>query len=211
MIALLTLPERTTGAEICEGMVALLTLPERTTGAKTCMAAVSEFSSCQGHISRVVSVSTDGALSMTGEKAGFVNMFTKEVGHTVIGFYCVMNEEVLCAIAGLKALHEVMQIVTKVVNCISARALHKRQFQVLLMKVEAVYKGLKMYNARWLSQGLVLKRFVECLNEIKVFMNDRHVSYQELSDDYWPTKLMFYADFCERLNDLNVKLQGSDT
>ena len=38
------------------------------------------------------------------------------------------------------------QTVTKVVNCIFAGALHKRQFQVLLMEVESVYKGLKMYN-----------------------------------------------------------------
>ena len=79
------------------------------------------------------------------------------------------------------------------------------------MKVEAVYNGQKMNNnARWLSRGLVLKRFVECLNEIKVFMNGKHVSYQELSVDYWATKLMFFADLCERLNDLNVKLHGND-
>ena len=34
-----------------------------------------------------------------------------------------------------------------------------------------MYKGLKMYNnVRWLSRGLVLKRFVECFNEIKIFL-----------------------------------------
>ena len=49
------------------------------------------------------------------------------------------------------------------------------------MEVESVNKGLKMYNnVRWVSQGLVLKRLVECLNEIKLFLNDQHVSYQEL-------------------------------
>ena len=81
---------------------------------------------------------------------------------------------------------EVMQTVTKVVNCISARALHKRQFQALLNEVESVYKGLKMYNnVRWLSRGLVLKRFVECFDEKKIFLNDHHISYQELSDYKW--------------------------
>ena len=83
---------------------------------------------------------------------------------------------------------EVMQTVTKVVNCISARALHKRQFQALLNEVESVYKGLKMYNnVRWLSRGLVLKRFVECFEEIKIFLSDHHtrISYQELSDYKW--------------------------
>ena len=81
---------------------------------------------------------------------------------------------------------EVMQRVTKVVNCISAQALHKRQLHVLLNEVESVYKGLKMYkNVRWFSRGLVLKRFVECFDEIKIFLNDHHISYQELSDYKW--------------------------
>ena len=146
---------------------------------------------------------------MTGEKAGFVSLFTKEVGHPVIGFHCIIHEETLCAKAGLKELQEVMQAVTKVVNCISARALHKRQFKVLLNEVESVYKGLKMNNnVRWLSQAFVLKRFVECFNEIKI-LNDHHISYQELSDYKWVSKLMFFADFCEHLNELNVKLQDS--
>ena len=79
-----------------------------------------------------------------------------------------------------------MQTVTKVANCISTRALHKRQFQVLLNVVEFVYKGLKTYNnVRWLSRGLVLKRSVECLNEIKIFLNDHHISYQELFNYKW--------------------------
>jgi len=45
-----------------------------------------------------------------------------------------------------------MQTVIEVVNFIFVRALHKRQFEVLLNEVESVYKGLKMYNnIRWLS------------------------------------------------------------
>ena len=52
-------------------MVALLALPEHTTGAEICKAAINEFSSRQIHISKVVSVTTDSAPSMTGEKVGF--------------------------------------------------------------------------------------------------------------------------------------------
>ena len=104
-------------------------------------------------------VITDGAPSMTDEKAGFVNLLTEEeVGHTVIGVHCITHEEILCTNVGLKTLQEVMQTVTNVVRCISARALHKRQFQVLLMEVESLYKGLKMHNnAGWLSRSLVVK------------------------------------------------------
>jgi len=55
-----------------------------------------------------VSITTDGSPSMTGEKAGFVSLFTKEVGHLVIGFHCIIHEEALCAKASLKELQEVM-------------------------------------------------------------------------------------------------------
>ena len=99
-----------------------------------------------------MSVTTNGTPSMTGEYAGFVRLFTTEVGHSVIGFYCIIHEEALYAIAGLNELQEVMQAVNKIVNCISTLALHKRQFEVLLNEIESVYKGLKVYNnARWLS------------------------------------------------------------
>ena len=197
------------GGEICEEMDALVTLPERTTWAEICKVAINEFSSSQIDISNVVSGTTDGAPEMTGEKAGFVNLLTKEVGHTVIGFHCITHEEASRAKAGQKALHGMMQTVTKAMNCITARVLHKRQFLVLPMEVKSVYKKLKMYNnVRWLSRDLLLKRFVECLNEKKLFLSDHHASYQELSDDNWVSKPMFFADFCEYLNDLNVKLQG---
>ncbi len=113
---------------------------------------------------------------MTGEKVGFVNLFAKYVGHPLIGFHCIIHEEALYAKAGPKELQEVMQTVTKVVNYISGRPLNKRQFQILL-EVDSVYKGLKMYNhVHWLSRGLVLKRFVE----IKLYLNDQQVSYHEL-------------------------------
>ena len=103
-------------------MVALLTLPERTTGAEICKTVINEFCSSQIDISKVMSVATDG----------FVSLFTKDVGHAAIGFHCIIHEKALCAKAGLKELQEVMQTITKVVKCISARALNKRQFQVLL-------------------------------------------------------------------------------
>ena len=199
------------GDELCEEIVGCSSkLPKRTTVAEICKAVVNEFCFLQIDIPKLVSVTTNGAPSMTGEKAGFVNLFTKKVGYEVIGFHYIIHEEGLCAKAGLKELQEAMQTVTKVVNCISAQALHKRQFQVLLNEVESVYKGLKMYNnVRWLSRGLVLKRFVECFNEIKIFLNDYHIFYQELSDYKWVSKLMFFADSCKHLNELKFKLQAS--
>ena len=73
-----------------------------------------------------------------------------------------------------------------------------------------MYQSLKMYNnVRWLRRCFVLKQFVECFYEIKIFLNDHHISYQELSDYKWISKRMFSGDFCEHLNEMIVKLQGS--
>ena len=89
------------GDKLCEEMFALLTLPECTTGAKIFKAVIYEFCSLQIDISKVWSVTT-GAPSMNGEKAGFVSLFTKKIGHTVRDFHCSIHEEALCSKAGLK-------------------------------------------------------------------------------------------------------------
>jgi hypothetical protein len=126
-------------------------------------------------------VTTDGAPSMVGRETGFVILFIKYVGHPLLGFHCIVHEKALCEKAGLKEFEEVMKIVTKVVNFISASALKKkRQFQNLLSKVNLVYKGLLMYNnVCWLSRGSVPQRFVECVDEIRMFLMNEKLSFQE--------------------------------
>lgn len=147
--------------KVREEMVALLTLPECTTGAEICKTVVVELSTRQIDISEILSVTTDGDPSMTGKKAGFVNLFEKDADHPLIGFHCIIHDEALCAKDSLKELQELMQTVAKIVIYISPRFLNKRQFLVVLNEVHSVYKGLKMYsNVRWLSRGLSLKRMI---------------------------------------------------
>ncbi|KAM4034732.1 uncharacterized protein ACNLHF_021416 [Anomaloglossus baeobatrachus] len=79
------------------------------------------------------------------------------------------SHEALCAKAGFTDLNDLMSVVTKIVNLIAARPLHKREFSALLLEVDSTYSGLLMYNnVRWLSRGKVLECFVECFEEIKV-------------------------------------------
>ncbi|GBN41792.1 General transcription factor II-I repeat domain-containing protein 2A [Araneus ventricosus] len=106
-----------------------------------------------------------------------------------------------------------MAVVTKIVNLISLQALNKRKFDALLDEVNSVYNGLVMHNnVRWLSRGNVLQRFVDCLEEIRLFLqNEGEIEqYPQLLDVMWLSKLVFFIDICQRVNELNVKLQGTN-
>ncbi|GBM84954.1 General transcription factor II-I repeat domain-containing protein 2A [Araneus ventricosus] len=106
-----------------------------------------------------------------------------------------------------------MAVVTKIVNLISSQALNKRKFDALLDEVNSVYNGLLMHNnVRWLSRGNVLQRFVDCLEEIRLFLQNegKIEQYPQLLDVMWLSKMMFFTDICQRFNELNVKLQGTN-
>lgn len=199
------------GNNIKEELISLISLATTTKGIDICNAVVKALTEREIDLSKIVSVTTDGARSMTGEENGFVNLFTERVGHSVLGFHCIIHQQVLCAKHGFKSLEDVMILVTKLINLISARGLNKRKFLDLLNEVNSVYKGLLMYNnVRWLSRGKVLQRFVECLEEVRLFLINENLieKYNELLDLEWLSKLMFFTDLCVHLNELNIKLQG---
>ena len=158
---------------------------------------------------KVVSITSDGAPSMVGTTSGFIQLFIKEVKHQIIQFHCIIHQQALCAKDSSRKLDDILKDVTKMVNFIMARALNRRQFQVLLKEFDAKYKCLLMYdNVRWLSRGRVLERFAACLDEIRQFMKEKRQDYPQLTDACWLTNLMFFTDFTKHFNVLNEKLQG---
>jgi hypothetical protein len=66
-------------------------------------------------------VTTDGASSVMGAEAGFVNLFTKYFGDPLLRFHSIVHEELFCVKTCLKERKEMMKIVTEVANFISAR------------------------------------------------------------------------------------------
>ncbi|GFX44031.1 general transcription factor II-I repeat domain-containing protein 2A [Trichonephila clavipes] len=68
-----------------------------------------------------------------------------------------------------------------------------------------------MYNnVRCLRRENVLQRFVDFLEEIRLFLqNESKIEqYPQLMDIMWLLKLMFFTDICQHFNKLNIKLQG---
>ena len=88
-----------------------------------------------------------------------------------------------------------MDVVTKIINLMAAHPLSKRKFKKLLGDMDSMHVGLLMYNnVRWLSRGKVLERFVECLDEIIIFLTTEKIieKFKELFDSQWILKLIFF-------------------
>ncbi|XP_013919890.1 PREDICTED: general transcription factor II-I repeat domain-containing protein 2-like [Thamnophis sirtalis] len=189
-----------------EELVKLVSFPERTQGIEIYDAVMEAFLSHDIRPEKVVSITSDGAPSMVGETSGFIQFFVKEAKHQIIQFHCIIHQDALCA---SKKFDDVLKDVTKMVNYIMSHALNFPQFQALLEEVQAQYNCLLMYdNVRWLSRGQVLERFVACLDEIRLFTNEKGQEYPQLTDTAWLANLMFFTDFTRHFHVLNQQLQG---
>ncbi|XP_034277662.1 uncharacterized protein LOC117668096 isoform X2 [Pantherophis guttatus] len=192
-----------------EELVKLVSLPERTQGIDIYNAVMEAFLSQDIRPEKVVSITTDGAPSMVGTTSGFIQLFVKETKHKVIQFHCIIHQEALCAKESSKKFDDVLKDVTKMVNYLMACALNFQQFKALFEELQTQYNCLFMYNnVRWLSRGRVLERFVACLDEIRLFMNEKGQKYPQLTETAWLTNLMFFTDFTVHFNVLNKQLQG---
>ncbi|GBN17390.1 hypothetical protein AVEN_114701-1 [Araneus ventricosus] len=100
--------------------------------------------------------------------------------HITNASFCIIHQQALCAKSGLTPFDNVMAVVTKIVNLISSQALNKQKFDALLAEVNSVYNGLLIMFAVMLL------------------------------DVIWLSKLMSFTDICQRFNELNVKLQGTN-
>ena len=89
---------------IREELISLASLETITRGIDICNAVVKQLTERKLDLSKIVSVSTDGAGSMTGKTNGFINLFTHYVGHSILSFHCIIHQQVLCAKTGFKSL-----------------------------------------------------------------------------------------------------------
>ena len=103
--------------------------------------------------------------------------------------------------------------VVHAINLIRARGLNHRQFRSLLDDMDCAYADVLYHsNVRWLSFGNVLRRVWNLRQEILLFFEMKGISCEFLSNmknTELVCDLAFTVDIFNKLNELNIKLQGN--
>uniref|UniRef100_A0A8C1QSJ5 DUF4371 domain-containing protein n=1 Tax=Cyprinus carpio TaxID=7962 RepID=A0A8C1QSJ5_CYPCA len=196
--------------EVTEDLLALKSLHEQTRG-ENIHRALSEASKDMNiPESSVVSITSDGAPSMTGKHKGLIAEMRK-ISPDLLAFHYIVHQQALCSKLVDGYFVEVMNTVVKVVNFIRVRPIMHHRFIVLLDELDSAYGDLILHSeVRWLSRGKVLHRFLAVLPEIVNFLNDigEGERFPVLRDNEWKTNVAFLSDVTAHLNKPNLQLQG---
>ncbi|GCC38090.1 hypothetical protein chiPu_0016601 [Chiloscyllium punctatum] len=118
----------------------------------------------------------------------------------------LFTEEVLCK--SVLKINHVVDVVTKIVNFMKARALNHRQFAALLEENDTEHRDIGYHTAvRWLSLGKMLESVWDLREETQDFCVKKGNGIPQLSDADWIADLGFAVDVTALMNELNLKLQ----
>ncbi|XP_069584553.1 general transcription factor II-I repeat domain-containing protein 2B-like [Ranitomeya imitator] len=202
----------TNNFEMTEELVALRSLKGTTKGSDLFTEVNASVDKLGLKWNTLVSVITDGCPNMTGKNVGLLKRMQDKVNEInpeqkLIFLHCIIHQEVLCK--SVLQISHVVDVVTKTVNFIRARALNHRQFVSLLEEQESEHSDIGYHTAvRWLSLGKVLKRVWDLRAEIQTFCQMKGKDIPEFSDKHWIADLAFAIDVTTLMNELNTKLQG---
>ncbi|XP_063902632.1 zinc finger BED domain-containing protein 5-like [Zophobas morio] len=159
-----------------------------------------------------VGICTDGARAMSGR---FQSMQTlvKQKSPQCVWTHCMIHREALASKEMSPGLNIVLTTVVTAVNYIKMRPLKSRIFSELCKDMGAVHSSLLFYcETRWLSRGRFLQRVYELREEIAIYLEEEHRPEAEKFRDYlFVMKLSYLVDIFEKLNILNLQLQGANT
>lgn len=196
--------------ETKEELVKVVPLTGHTTG-NDIFLAFKKLIECENiPMKKVVGLTTEGAPAMVGVENGFIALCRKDSDiPKFVSYHCIIHQQSLCG--KFLSMNNVMKTVVKVVNNIRAHALQRRLFRELTEELECQYGDLLLHTeVRWLSRGRVLQRFKELLPALVKFFKERGEHLTELEDPIWLQDFAFLTDITEKLNGLNLQLQGKD-
>ncbi|GFU60882.1 zinc finger MYM-type protein 6 [Trichonephila clavipes] len=158
-----------------------------------------------------VGICTDGARTMPGRFKS-IQALVKQKSPLCIWTHCLIHREALASKEMSPGLNIVLMTVLTVVNYIKMRPLKSRIFSGLYKDMGAEHSLLLFYcEARWLSRGKFLQCVYELRSEITIFLEEENLPEAEkFRDGLFLMKLSYFVDIFEKLNVLNLQLQGSN-
>jgi hypothetical protein len=196
---------------ICEELLFCKLIEGKTTGNELFRITNNAIIAANLQWKNCVGICTDGAQAMSGKYNGLQALVKKE-SSDIIWTHCMIHREALASKSLSPGLNIVLEVVIEVVNYIKTRPLKSRIFSALCTDMGAEHKSLLFYSSsRWLSRGKVVKRIYELKSEIAVFLKEEgHKRSAEFCDKLFLMKLSYLVDIFEKLNTLNLQLQGKN-
>ena len=136
--------------EITEELLSLEHLKDTTTGQDLFESVENCLDRSGLPLHKLASITTDGALALTGKNVGLIKLLNDKVKHehslhSVMSFHCIIHQESLCK--SVLDLKHVIDPVVCVINLIRARGLNYRQFKCLLDDMESEYSDV-LYHSK---------------------------------------------------------------
>ncbi|XP_071041762.1 protein FAM200A-like [Parasteatoda tepidariorum] len=158
-----------------------------------------------------VAVCTDGAAALTGSNKGLRGLIQKVEPHMVFNL-CMIHRQALVAKDMDEELHNVLQDAVSSINYIKCNSHNSRLFSIFCNEMGSTYERLLLHTeVRWLSRGKILRRIFYLRNEVYMFLIEKkHRVASCYINEVWLGKLSYLVDIFEKLNDLNLSLQGEN-
>ena len=164
-------------------------------------------------------VTTDGAAVMQGSQKGVIKKI-QELSPNCVGIHFILHREALVtkklklnadkAGGQQNKMSNVLWEVVHMVNSIRKSAKQQRLFSKLCREMSSSLKKLILHlEVRWLSHGKVLSLVFELREELEAFCTEQsNPKANKFRDIFWVEKLAYLASIFDRLNQLNICLQG---
>lgn len=203
---------------IAEDMLFCRNLETTTTG-KDVYFSVNQYFLQKGLLwSMVVAICTDGAAPMVGEEVGLRGIL-KTVAPHIYFVHCSIHREALSARCLPDELENIVDISSKVVNYLK-QAKNSRVFKKFCEEQDADYLNVLFYTkSRWLSRGKFLQRLYILRLDVKRFLTLQKIERKlpkdmmkilvDFENPNFQRKLGYLCDIFDKLNILNLSLQGN--
>lgn len=196
--------------EVKEELLDLVALKDSTRGCDIKEALDVVLDKASVPVGKIVSIATDGAPAMRGNKQGLLGLLHTDTSYPdFLSVHCIIHREHL--VAKYFKYEHVMEVVLKIVNYIRSSAKTHRQFKAFIeeMSNDEFPDDVSWYClVRWLSVSNVLDKFFRLFEPIKQFLREKGKSFPQLDDPQWLLDMAFFTDVVQHLQSLNISLQG---